>query len=284
MSLDTIAQQYPAFAPLLKIPEIAQLLQEAATASPPWSLDQLGLKLMGTHWWKSTSKPARDWTYLKLVDPAEATRQSNANALAILEQAQTLGVPITLAQAADLADKSLANQWDANTLTYHVAQLAQQGKDRAGTITATQTTLRGVAADYGINVSDATTFNWAKNIAAGNADQKGFAEYAKNQALANHPYWEKQLNQGMTVRQLADPYLQTASHLLEISPDSIDLTKPKWNVAQPAAKGQDPKPMSQLEWSQHLMNDPQYGWDHTQNAKDSAFQVVDQLRQSFGAM
>lgn len=281
MSLDTIALQYPAFAPLLKIPEIAQLLEEAATNN--WSGDQLTLKLRATHWWQSTSDTQREWQYRKLTDPATATRQSNQMALSILERASMLGVPITLGQAADLADKSMGLSWDDNELTRQVANLAQLGKDHAGSITATQTTLAGIAGDYGVNVSDNTLFHWAKNIASGTADQKGFAEYAKNQALVSHPYWEHQLNQGMTVRQLADPYLQTAGRLLEINPESITLSNPRWNIAKPAEKGQDPKPMSQLEWSQKLMTDAVYGWDKTQNAKDAAFQVVDELRKNFGA-
>lgn len=274
-----IAAMYPGFGDLLNSnPEIASLLEEAAAGN--WTPQELQAKLVGTQWWKSRSGSERQWEYTKLVDPAQATQQKNQTSLSILQSAAVQGVHLTLQQAAFLAEAAIGQGWDATRLQQEVAKLAQPGA--GGTIGAQQTALRGLAADYGLNLSDAATFKWARDIADGFADEKGFTEYAKNQAIAMHPYWEKELSGGATVRQLADPYIQQASQLLEVNPDTIDLSNHKWDFTARNKAGEQ-QPMSQTAWAQKLMTDPTYGWSRTQNAQQAAYGLVDSIRQSFGA-
>jgi hypothetical protein len=276
------AAAYPAFAPLMGIPEVADLLHQASTGG--WSNDQLSLHLYETNWWKSQSDTERQWQAMKLVDPAKAAQQKQQQYNTVATEAQLMGVPLSPTQVDFIAEGSIAGGWDANTLKTAIAGNAQQSRDRAGTITATQTQLHGIAASYGVPISDHTAFQWAQNISEGKTDQNGFTEYAKQQAIASHPYWQKQLTDGMTVQQLADPYVQTASKLLERAPSSIDLSDPKWSSSfVQTAKDGSKAPMGMDQWQTKLMSTPQYGWDQTANARDAAFQVSDQIRQSFGA-
>ena len=276
MSAADIIAQYPAFAEIMQVPEIADLLNQ-----PGITANNFIAQLLGTTWWKTTSKTERDWLGLQWGDPAEATRQSNNAALTILEQASQMGINMSLAQAHDLAVQSISQGWDNNILSYHIAQIATMGGTHPGTLEATQSTLRGIAASQGVNISDQTAFDWSKNIAAGTATQQGFEDYAKNQAIMSHPYWEKQLNEGVTVRQLADPYVQRAAQTLEISPDSVDLSDPKWDFTQRDAKGQQTL-MSQSAWQTKIMTDPAYQWQQTDNAKQAGYNIVDQLTKTFG--
>ena len=219
--------------------------------------------------------------FRSLGDPAELQRQHNNSALSILTQAAGMGVPLSLQQASDLANQGLQQGWDAATMTYHIAQNAQHNKDQFGSISATQTSLQGVAANQGINVSEATTFDWAKRIAAGTATSEGFADYARGQAAFAHPYWARQIDEGATVRQLADPYIQNASKLLEIDPSQIDISDPKWQFTNRNKDGSS-TPMSQDQWNVKIMSDPKYGWDRTNNARQAAYSVVQQLGNAFG--
>lgn len=275
-----LAAAFPGFAPLLAIPDVAAAISGLA---PNANANEFIAAIMGTNWWKTTSQTERDWIGLGLSSPAEQTRQSNDQALKILEMASTEGIPMSLSQAHDLANQSLSQGWDASQLQYNVSALAVQGKDQAGTIGSTQTTLAGIAANQGVQVSTGTTFDWAKKIAMGTADQRGFEEYARQQAMQTHPYWSTQLQQGLTVRQLADPYIQRAAQTLEISPDQVDLTQPKWSFTQTDAKGAQ-APMTQDQWQTKLMTDPQYAWGKTDNAQQAGYQIVNQLQQSFGAV
>lgn len=274
------AAQYPAFASLMAIPEVAQLLNQASAEG--WSNDQFTLHLMATHWWKSKSDTERVWEATKLSDPAKAAQQKQQMFTQVSTEAQLLGVNLDTNQLNFIAEGAIAGGWTPAILKQAIAGNAQYNKDRPGQITATQTSLNGIAGAYGIPISPHTTFDWAKRIAQGTADQAGFTEYAKQQAKASHPYWGAQIDQGLTVRQLADPYIQQASKMLELSPDQIDLTDPKWRFTAQDTTGKV-APMSQLDWQRTLMSDPSYGWDKTQNAKDTAYHIVDQLRQTFGA-
>lgn len=279
---DYIVSTYPSFAALAAIPEVSALLTEGA--SNQWTQDQFLGHLMGTNWWKTNSDTQRKWQALELGDPAEANRQRFQKDLDIVEQAGTLGVTLSHEQIAALGNDAMAQGWDDNTLRLNMLGYAQPGKNvQPGLLEDTQTQLRNIAAAQGLNASDSMTWDWSKKINTGMADQKGFSQWAQQQAATDHPYWEKQINQGITVRQLADPYIQQASQLLEVSPDSINLgdTK-KWDFTQTDKQGQA-TPMSQQAWANKIMSDPQYGWDRTENAKQSAFQVTDQLRQTFGS-
>jgi hypothetical protein len=276
------AAQYPAFAAFMGIPEVAALLNDAANQG--WTQDQFALHLANTGWWKSNSDTQREWQALTLYDPAKAAQQKAQKIGEVTAEAGKLGVTLDANQIQYIATGALAGGWDQTTLQRAIAGNAQAAKDAPGQIAATQTQLNNVAASYGVPVSPHTTFDWAKKIAMGTADATGFGEYAKQQAKIAHPYWESQLDQGLTVRQLADPYIQQASKLLEIAPDQVDLTDHKWTNAfvQTNKQGQA-QPMSQLDWSKKLMTDPTYGWDKTMNARNAALQIQDTLRTAFGA-
>lgn len=269
-------------------PEIQAIFNDAANAAAtgnPWDTSVFQGKLVSTDWWKSTPESARTYQWTSIIDPAQATQQANQAAFQVLEEAKALGRPITLAQAADIGHQMILNNWNQQQLQNYMATtpLHQGQQWGPGNVETEMANVRKTAGDYGINVSGPTAQTWAQRIAGGNTDQAAFEDYARTQAKLNHPYWEKQLDQGFTVRQLADPYIQQASNLLEVNPDQINLANTaKWDFATTQKDGTR-VPMSQSQWQQQLMTDPKYGWDATNNAKQDAYNVVDQLRQSFGA-
>lgn len=276
------AAAYPAFASLMAIPEVAEMLNQAAREG--WTSDQFTVHLMTTNWWKTKSDTERVWEATKLSDPAKAAQEKQQMFQRVATESQLLGVALDTNQLNFITEGAIAGGWDANVLKSAIAGNAQANKERPGQIAATQTALNGIAEQYGIPISPQTTFSWAQHITQGTADQASFQEYAKQQAKISHPYWEKQLDQGITVRQLADPYIQQAAKLLEISPDSIDLSSHQWSnaFAQPDKAGAV-KPMAMLDWQTHLMTNPTYGYDRTDNARQAAFGMVDQLSKTMGA-
>ena len=68
------------------------------------------------------------------------------------------------------------------------------------------------------------------------------------------------INAGYTVKQIADPYIQSQARLLELNPDSIGLSDPSIQQAL-MSKDQSGKPaaMSVWEYEQQLRNDPGSG-------------------------
>jgi len=284
--LDQIKQDYPAFVPLLQIPDIAQLILKASTPGAQWTPQKLQAEIEGTDWWRQTSQPGRNWQVLQLTQPGEAARQSGQMAVQVHQLAAQEGIVLSQTDLGDLVQKAQSNSWTSAQIQQAVAGHAAQKTLTAGSIQKSAMDLQSTASQYGVPVSPHTAFAWAQKIAAGTATADGFTAYARDSAKALYPTLTQHLDQGMTVRQLADPYLQIAGKTLGVDPNSLELTDPKWTAALQSkdAKGQIVGPMSQDQWQQKIMSDPQYGYDHTENARASATQMVQQLATTFGVM
>lgn len=259
--------------------------EEAAVAGNPWDANRFTSEIQNTSWFKQTPAGNRQYLFTQVFDPASATRDANTMARKILDFSNTMGAHVTLQQGALLADAAITQGWDDARIQQEIVANTKYSPGLrlgAGTISASQTRIRGLAGDYGVNVAPDTAYNWASKIADGLSTEQSFTEYAKDQAKLAHPYWQKQLDQGMTVRQLADPYIQNAAKLLDINPSTVDLTDPKWNFTTTDKQGQQ-APMNQLDWQKKLMTDQAYGFDHTQTALDAAHQLDSSIRSTFGA-
>lgn len=284
--LDAIKAQYPAFTPLLAIPDIASLIIKASAPGAQWTSQKLQAEIEGTDWWKQTSQPGRNWQILQLTQPGEAARQSAQTAVQVHQLAATEGINLSPLDLANLVQKAQANSWNAAQIQQAVGGQAGEKQLHAGTIQNTTTQLQSTAAQYGVPVSPHTAFAWAQRIAEGTATTDGFTAYAKDQAKVLYPTLTQHLDQGMTVRQLADPYLQIAGQTLGIDPNRLELTDPKWIAALQAKneKGQVTGPMSQQDWQTKIMTDPTYRYDHSANARAAANNLVQQLGTAFGVM
>lgn len=287
--LETIARitdAYPAFGPLLSIPDIANLLIEASVPGAQWTPDKLQAKIQGTDWWKNTSDSSRKWQIQKLTQPGSAAQSSAQTASAILSAAGQAGVSLSPTELATMVDNAQNDAWTPQQLQQNVVRHAEQNTLKPGTIANTATQLGGVAAQYGVPLSDHAAFAWASKIAAGTATAEGFNAYAVQQAKLHFPTLSEHLDQGMTVRQLADPYLQIAGQTLGVDPNALELSNPKWAAAlqHRDEKGNIVGPMTTLDWQRKIMTDPGYGYDHTANAQAAATNLVQQLGQSFGVL
>lgn len=280
---DQIAQQYPAFLPLLKIPEIAQLLTQAADPANNWSATQLQAHLYATNWWKTTSATARQWIVLELSDPAEAARQKSSAAQQYWNIAAQEGISLTFGQMGSILEQGLSSGWNAQQAQQAIVKYAKYGDPLAGGIDATQDALKATAADYGLSLSDQSLFDWAKKIQSGASTTDAFGAYAREQAKSLFPTLKDAIDSGLTVKQYADPYAQIASQTLGIDANTIDFRQAKWRAAL-QQRGHDGKlaPSSLTDWETKLMSDRQYGWDSTVNAEAAATNVIQGLESTFG--
>lgn len=283
--IEQIKKDYPAFIPLLQIPDIASLILKASTPGAQWTQQKLQAEIEGTDWWRKTSQPGRNWQVLQLTQPGEAARQSAQMAVQVHQLAASEGIVLNPTDLGDLVQKAQANNWNPAQIQQAVGGQAQRKQLHAGTIQNTTMQLEQTAGQYGIPVSKQTAFDWAQKIAEGTATADGFTAYASNHAKALYPHLAPQLEQGFTVRQIADPYLQIAQQNgVLANPAIANLADPKWSQALQArdAKGQVTGPMSLDEWTKTIMQDPKYGWGNTDQGKAAASNLVQQLGQTFG--
>jgi hypothetical protein len=281
-----IRQQYPAFAYLLDIPEIANLLGKASTEG--WDITRLQSQLYATRWWKTHSQTARNWDTLVATDPAEAVRQRAVRIDEIATEVRRLGVNLKQWDIVGIAEGSLRGGWDPTRITQKIASMARgHGLQGSGEIRATMQDLRALGKSYAVNITNDTLANWAFAMATGRLTEDGvranIVNIAKNR-IDPHQQNEvlrRSLDQGLTVRDVYQGAIQAVSGELEIDPSRVDLSDHYWGQMLDFVddKGVS-RPMTQTEAVRWARN--QSAWQQTGKAKESYASLANAMTAKWG--
>lgn len=291
--LANLTAQYGGLGALLQIPGLHDLAQEAAASAgsgAPWSAAQLQTKLQATPWWQQTPSTSRSWQVTLATDPAEAKRLLVQQTDTLRASASKLGQPIDESKIMWLGLDALQNGWNADQASQHLADIVLPTEGDASTLQgeagATSQKLQATAGQYATPISNQALYSWSRGIMDGSQTEDGFNTYVQDQAKSMYPGLASAIDSGVTVKQYADPYVQQAAKTLEIAPESIDLTDPKWNrfLNQVDPKTGGRTSMSIADATATMMTDPTYGYDQTQQAKTQASDFVTKIGQQFGAL
>jgi hypothetical protein len=291
--LNIIQTQYPDALPILAKPGVLKVYCDflnSKQGTSPWSDQQLQAALRGTEYYQSTDQTARTWDILQATDPASAAQKA-AQAKQWVDDAQA-ATGIKLDTTGGLASagfaflaKATAEGWTQDQIKYQLIAQAG-GQANGGQIADATTQVKALAEQYGVPLSDQAAMHWGEQLTSGAIDQNAVKGYLVEQAKSLFPGLTAALDAGQTVAQYADPYKQIAAQNLNINPNDINWTDPKW---QAALNQVDPKTgarvsMSLDQWQKTIRSDPTYGYDQTSQAQQSASQLTTQLAQRFGAI
>jgi len=178
----------------------------------------------------------------------------------------------------------LRNGWTPQDLSNAVgSELVRAGKTtdlRRGLIGQG---VQSAAREFGVPLSRQAVDGWVKQIAEGKATQDDYLTYVRNQARSLFPTLTEDLDRGLTVEQVADPYRQVAARVLQINPTDVDFSKSQWNRALNFAGEQGGRRTMTLdEWENVLRQDDQYGYLKTDEAQQKAYAVARSLGAMFG--
>lgn len=167
------------------------------------------------------------------------------------------------------------------------ASLDAQRPLEPGILTATADTLKALADDFLIPLSDHAARDWSERIARGETTQEAFRSYLQQQAtslFSGNAAIAQALESGMSVRQWADPYVQMAAQTLELNPTDVDLNDPRFMEAihQVDPESGGGSPMGLGEFQRYLRGLPE--WRTTKNAVSSASDMVEFLGERMGAV
>jgi len=153
-------------------------------------------------------------------------------------------------------------------------------RDKAG---PTGEGFRALAASYLVPMSAQSLDKWTGNVLRGESTPHDFEAYAKTQAKSLFPELADSIDRGITVEDYLSPYRETAARTLEMSPDDVDWTAPKWSQAvfQTDEKGAR-KVMGLADWQKTLRTDAKYQYDKTGEARDQASTLAASLLKRFG--
>jgi len=206
--------------------------------------------------------------------------QIRARAESIELLSTELGIDLEGKDIQRLARDWATGLYDSNTIRAQIARVGTIDFNK-GAAAETLNTLKQYASDLGIQF-DETWFNKATTrILKYKDDSETYNQQIRDLAKSQYPTLAEQIDAGFTVRQLASPYVQNMSRILEIDPGTISLND---RTIKQALTGLSPegKPMTTPLWQfeQELRQDPR--WNYTNNAQEDLMGTARQILKNFG--
>lgn len=279
LDLEELGAQYGwAMAVLDAIPEVRSLFKIYVREN--WTEAKLQAKIRETKWYRTKSESQRSGAILKLTDPAEFNRRaesmyihaqnvyrkmagghgkSSAYFTAMAGQAMLLG----------WTDEELENAI-GKSINYNALLNQQRLGGEAG---QTEDFVRKAAADYGVKVSGEWLTQRIKNNVQGIEDENSIMHSIRQMAKSRYRGFSEQFDQGLTLRDIAEPYRQSYAQLLEVNPNDVDLMDGQIQKALTRSNpdSQKPEPMAVWEFENQLRDDPR--WMETNNAREGMLSV-----------
>lgn len=287
LSLDELANQYGYAANFFfSDPELESLIQQAVANQ--WSVAMFQARFMGSNWYRNHADSVKQWLEKEARDPSEVVQEIGVQSQKIQRLADQEGITLDPARLQSMARESLMWGWNDDGLK---AALASEFKYQPGQTQGLAATnadqINKLANDYGLTISKDTVGQWDQKMLAGNYTLDNIQSLLQNQAMTKYPGLNQYLTQGFTVRDVADPYIQSYASILEQAPTTVQLTDP---LIQKALQGtqqapgatksgsgstgtpqQPTGPQSLYDFENSLRQDPR--WLQTQNAHQSLQQA-----------
>lgn len=261
--------------------ELQALLKQAVKES--WTTDRFKGRLMATTWYRTHSEVQRRFDELERRDPTTAASEIAAQKAKLSDQFSQQGIQIDDARLTQMARTTLAyGSTPEEIQDMMAAEFHYQPGSAAGAVADTETQVRSLARDYGVQVNDQQMGDWIGKIISGEFTIQSLQDLVRDSARSKYLGYAKQIDAGLTVRDIASPYLTSYSNILETDPQNVDLEDP---LIQKALQGSMDKqgqvvPQTVYDFEKSLRRDPR--WLKTRNAKDSMSGLALRIGQDFG--
>lgn len=151
-----------------------------------------------------------------------------------------------------------------------------------GLASTTRSNLASLNSDYGAGFNQSWIDTASQSVALGTTTEQFWTDQIKNQAAGAFPAWADQIKAGLTMKQIASPYINAYSNILGIDPAQITLND---NLLKQGLQGTDPtKPsgMPLWEFEKAVRKDPR--WADSKDAMDSLSNTGATLLRQWGLM
>lgn len=263
-------------------PSLKGLFEQAVSEN--MTSEKFKAKFKETEFWKNNSETARKALEMKSGDPATWNFTIDANKQKIMQLASEAGASIPDKALGEMAENMAMFAWtDANVmdqLAGYIEFVDGSLKGRAGQY---EQSMRKYAGDMGVDLGQQSVKNYAQLMIKGMSTQQDFKNFIDQQAVSSFPAFEEQIKGGMTMKNIANPYIQSMAEQLELNPMDITLKDP---TVMRALNGLDqqgkPVGRSLTEFQQVLRGDPR--WRSTKQATDKTMATGLSVLKSMGLM
>lgn len=265
-------------------PELKKILLDMAGKNA--SVEEFTRAVQDSKWWKNSADSVKQYQILRATKPGEFATQQGTMISRVRRLAGQMGVRLTEGHGGTLSHLvtgAMQFGWSEDELRAQVGGMysLNRGHEAGGDAGKTTQQLRQIYANYGIPVSVDAQAKATRAILSGRATIDTYMGQALEAAKSRYAALAPQLDQGMTVHDIADPYMQVMANTLEIPQSRVNLTDRRVQQALTARddKGQPTvKPLWQFE--QDLKTTPE--WDKTKNATNAAYDMVNKIGKDWG--
>ena len=283
-------------------PSLKTLIGQATAGN--WTQDKFQASLQATPWYQKHNASQREWTQLQTQDPASATNVTRSIYADMGEIAGALGANLNPGLASQIASGVLANSYNNGSYDKTLLQRAVAAQVRMdqyghykGAAGQFEDSIRQMSSDYGMPIDKGALQSWVQGglqQAGGDASklsayQENVKHYLQQQAKLTFPGLSQQIDSGLTVAQIASPYVSSFAKILEQPIDSSTqaaqylqdpTVKKALQYQTPGTPQGDPSVMPMWQFEQSLKQDPR--WMKTNNARDELGSAAYHILGDFG--
>lgn len=265
------------------VPELRELLKRAAAQK--WDMNEFARALQDSKWWKTQSDAVKQYTVTRSTKPGEFVEQQRNVTRKIQAIAAQLGVSLLHGgnHLPGLVQGAMMHGWDEDTLRQEIGKLwaFSKGREPVGQAGTYAQQIRQLYNEYGLGYTSNTIAKLLRGVMAGQSTMDTVKAGVLQAAKSTYAGLVPQLDQGQTVKDVADQYTQQMSQILELPPERVTVMTPRVQQAL-QYKGADGKPASMPLWQfqQSLRTDPR--WDKTKNATDAAYGILGNIKEKWG--
>jgi hypothetical protein len=144
-------------------------------------------------------------------------------------------------------------------------------------------TAKRLAAQNGVMLSDSAATAYANSIVSGKVSEDTVFSTIRESAANAFPSMADKIKQGIDLKTLADPYIQSMSNILEVPDTAIDLFDPKIRGALSFTLPDGKVGTKSIyDFEKELRQDPR--WQYTKNARQQASSIATTVLKDFGFM
>lgn len=267
-------------------PSLWKLFQDAIKGT--WQPAKFVAELKKTKWYQKYGEASRKTLALKYTDPETWKQRVRSIYQEIQSLAGQMGIKTGWQTMWDMAEDALMFGWSNAQIRKSLAgYLNNKNGVYGGEAGEAEQQLRQYAHSMGINLDSGTLNGWLKGIVNGTRTLQDYKGWIQKQAMSAYPGLAKQIQGGMSVRDIADPYMQSMARILEINPGQLNVQDPSirralQGVSQDAngnaQAGSSTMPLWQFE--NELRKDPR--WLNTNNARQGLNSTARGVLKDFG--
>ena len=282
---DQIEEDYGLSYALFKaFPELEDLLKKAIAGN--WTPTKFQVELRQTDWFKTHSDVWREVTALFHSDPATYEERFQESLTAVTNLAGAVGAQITGAGLERLAKRALLFGMDESQIRDVLAKHVKPGGEGyyTGDLSTIEDQLRSTAIQNGVTLGEGQMQKWMQSIVRGDASQEQFVTAIRRMAADAFPLYGEQVKGGVDLMDVASPFIQSMSQILELNPADIKLTDPTIRRALSGKTDSSGKvvPTTTSDFEDSLRNDAR--WMYTRNARDTAEGFAASISKMWGLM